>query len=86
MPKKNGYDRYLEYQFRRAFPMSDFFAALFNAMGQADTGNLERIAKGFPEEVEAYKTWTRVGVKEFLAKCTPDHYLMKALAEGKIAI
>ena len=52
MPK-NGFDRYLEYQFRRAYRMSDFFEALFKAMGHADTGNLARIEKGFPEEVEA---------------------------------
>lgn len=89
MPKKNGYDRYLEFQFSKQskkYVMSDFFNALFTAMGRADTGNLARIEKGFPEEVEAYKTWTRVGVKEFLANCNPDHHLMKALAEGKIAI
>lgn len=65
----NGYDRYLDFQYRQS---GDFFRNLFQAIQQADHINLAKIAKGYPEEVEAYKTWTRVGVKEFLKKVSPE--------------
>ena len=64
--KKNGFDRYLDYQYRQS---GSFFQALFDAIKQADKYNLPRIALGFPEEVEAYVTWTRVGVEEFAKRC-----------------
>lgn len=65
--KRNGFDRYLDYQYRSG---GSFFKALFNAIKQADKYNLPKIAQGFPEEVEAYKTWTRVGVEEFAERCS----------------
>jgi len=70
---KNGYDRYLDYQYRRS---GGFFKALFDAIKVADSDNLPKLAKGFPEEVEAYKTWTRVGVTEFAEKVSPDNPFM----------
>ena len=65
----NGYDRYLDFQYRRS---GNFFTHLFRAIQQADHINLPKLALGFPEEVEAYKTWTRIGVKEFLKKVSLD--------------
>ena len=79
----NGYDRYLDKQFRMS---GSFFSALFDAIMQADGTNLEKIAQGFPEEVEAYKTWTRIGVDEFLAKCSPDNPLLAKIKKGELAI
>jgi len=38
----------------------DFNRALFEVIGRADEINLYRLARGFPEEVEAYKNYTRV--------------------------
>ncbi len=37
----------------------DFFTALFNAIIRADEGNLFRLGGGYPNEVRAYKRWTR---------------------------
>lgn len=78
---KNGYDRYLECQFGWS---GDFFRTLFDAIARADTKNTEKLRLSFPEEVEAYLTWTRKGQDEFLAKCNPDHPLMKELKEGNL--
>jgi hypothetical protein len=74
MNPKNGYDRYLEYQLHMS---GSFFAALFDTITRADEGNLNRLTQSFPEEVEAYKTFTRIGLQEFLAKCTSDSELLK---------
>jgi hypothetical protein len=51
----SGFDRYLEFQYQFT---GDFYTMLFRAIGQADDRNLDRLAKGFPEEVEAHVTWT----------------------------
>lgn len=64
--KRNGYDRYLDHQYRRS---GSFFNNLFLAIHIASSGNLAKLALGFPEEVDAYKTWTRIGVEEFAKKC-----------------
>lgn len=69
----NGYDKYLEYQYRQT---GDFYTLLFQAIQQADGKNLDRLAKGFPTEVEAYKCWTRIGVKEFVKRVSPGHRLL----------
>ena len=69
----SGYDKYLEYQYRQT---GDFYALLFRAIQQADGENLDRLAQGFPTEVEAYKCWTRIGVKEFATYVTPGHRLL----------
>ena len=69
----NGYDKYLEYQYRQT---GDFYTLLFRTIMQADTKNMERLSKGFPREVEAYLTWSRVGVKEFAKHVSPDHRLL----------
>jgi hypothetical protein len=80
---KSGYDRYLEFQFRWT---GDFFTTLFQAIALADRYNIEKLRQGFPGEVEAYQTWTRIGKDEFLAKCNPEHPLMKDLEAGKIML
>ena len=76
----NGFDRYLEFQFRWS---GSFYTHLFGAIQQADHKNLEKLAKGFPEEVDAYKTWARVGSDAFLSNCSQDHPLVRAVAAGK---
>ncbi len=42
------------WQFRM---LGGFKAALFEAIRLADPENLERLARGFPEEVAAFKEW-----------------------------
>jgi hypothetical protein len=75
----SGFDKYLEFQFDWS---GDFYKFLFRAISQADEFNLARLAAGFPEEVEAYITWTRVGSEAFLAKCSPSHPLVKRVLAG----
>ena len=68
MPKKrNGYDRYLDFQFRE---IGDFFRFLFEAISRADDKNTEKLRLGFPEEVDAVCTWQRVGLEALLEKCS----------------
>jgi hypothetical protein len=74
--RKNGFDLYLEFQYRQA---GDFVTGLFNAITVADSKNLAALAGPFPSMIEAYKTWTRVGVKEFAEKVTPGHRLLETL-------
>ena len=74
----NGYDKYLEFQFRKS---GSFYERLFSAITAADRGNLVKLALGFPEEVEAYKTFTQIGVDAFLKKCSPDHPLVPQMRE-----
>jgi len=79
MPKKNGFDRYLDYQYRQS---GSFFKALFDAIKQADSENLARVALGFPEEVRAYLTWTTIGIDKFAQGCaTHDGQFEKFCAE-----
>jgi len=75
-----GYDRYLEFQFNWS---GDFFTYLFRAISMADEFNLAKLAEGFPEEVEAYKTWTRVGQNAFLNKCSDSHPLKMKVLSGE---
>jgi len=79
----NGFDRYLEFQFRIA---GDFYTALFQAIQQADEDNLERLAKGFPEEVEAYKVWARMGKDYFLQRCTDSMPLKRKVLAGEFVL
>ena len=67
---KNGYDRYLDYQFRES---GNFFKYLFDAITFAGHKNTDKLRLGFPEEVDAYLTWTRKGCDAFLKKCTPGN-------------
>ena len=39
--------------------LGDFKTALIEACCRADEDNLERLHRGFPEEVEAYLAWNR---------------------------
>ena len=73
---KNGYDRYLDFQYGDT---GGFFTRLFQAIAVADSTNIKRLAKGFPEEVDAYLLWTREGAEELLAKCTPNNPLIGRL-------
>jgi hypothetical protein len=79
----SGFDKYLEFQFRWT---GDFYTLLFQVIGCADEGNLGKIAAGFPSEVEAYKTWTRIGQEAFLAKCDPKHPLMEKIRKGELGL
>jgi len=69
----NGYDKYLEFQYRQT---GDFYTLQFRTIMQADTKNTNRLSKGFPAEVEAYLTWSRVGVEEFVKHISPNHRLL----------
>jgi hypothetical protein len=69
----NAYDKYLEWQFRVT---GGFYSHLFEAISRADEENLAKFALGFPQEVEAYKTFTRTGVEAFAGKCTSTHPLL----------
>lgn len=53
-----GERRLIEWQFRCA---SDFYGRLMAAISYADSGNLDRLAKGFPEEVQAYRDFAMTG-------------------------
>ena len=70
---KSGFDRFLEFQYHFT---GDFYTHLFRAISQADDQNLERLAKGFPEEVEAHVTWTVQGVGPFVQGVTKGHPLL----------
>jgi len=72
----NGFDKYLEYQFQQT---GHFFTQLFDLISRADEDNLVKLAKGFPQEVEAYKTWTRKGVDEFRKSVSAGHPLLQRL-------
>jgi hypothetical protein len=69
----SGFDRFLEWQYQFT---GDFYTHLFRAIAQADDQNLERLAKGFPEEVEAHVTWTVQGVGPFVQGVTKGHPLL----------
>lgn len=72
----NAYDKYLEWQFHIT---EGFYSHLFEAISRADEENLAKFALGFPQEVEAYKTFTRTGAESFAGKCTPTHPLLLRL-------
>ena len=59
---------------------------MFEIIAKADGNNLEKLAKGFPEEVDAYKTWTRVGKEAFLAKCSPDNPILAKIQKGEMVL
>lgn len=44
----------VKYKYRWA---SDFIRELFHVIERADDGNLDKLAKGFPEHVEAYRNF-----------------------------
>lgn len=44
----------------------DFYTALWNAIKQADDGNLERLARGFPVEIKGFLAWNRGSLAEEL--------------------
>lgn len=64
-----GFDRYLDFQYQRS---GGFLTNLFNAIAVADEDNTDALAKGFPEEVEAYRVWARKGVQAFLEHVSED--------------
>jgi len=76
IPNANGYDLYLEFQYRRT---GDFYTTLFQAIHLADKKNTARLAQGFPEEVDAVRRWTREGPESLLEKCTPTHPLIERM-------
>lgn len=68
----NGYDKYLEFQYGWS---GDFYKALFRAISLADSDNSPKLEKGFPEEVDAYRIWSRVGANALLEKISSEHPL-----------
>ncbi len=83
MASKTGYGRYLDKQFRQS---GSFFSALFEAIQQADETNTAKLKAGFPEEVDAYRLWTRVGAQSLLAKVRdlePEHGILKKIDSGE---
>lgn len=48
----------VEWQYR--YQMGGFRTALIEAISHADIVNQAKLAKGFPEEVEAYRNFSRV--------------------------
>lgn len=77
-----GFDRFIEYQYGYT---GDFYTLLFKAIQQADEQNLDRMSKGFPEEVSAYKLWSREGPEALSARVTPGHPLLKNLADESVS-
>ena len=74
----NGYVLYAKFQLGI---LGDFYTHLFKAINFADKGNLARIEKGFPECVEAYKTFTRVGADDFFAAAPQDDPFVQRFKE-----
>ncbi len=52
MPELNKAEEFI-WKWRRG-PMSDFRRALIHVIQRADVHNLEKLRKGFPDEVEGY--------------------------------
>jgi len=75
---KSGYDRYLDYQYRRS---GGFFQAVFDAIKLADVNNFPKMAAGFPEEADAYRVWTRAGAYAFALMVTPGYGLLADLCK-----
>lgn len=51
-----GEKLYLKFQRNE---IGDFYRCLFETIARADVQNLNRLAKGFPEEVAAYIAWSQ---------------------------
>ena len=79
---KNGYDRYLDYQYSKS---GNFFRALFYAIRTADPINLLNLQKGFPEETAAYVAFTQGSLEDFYAQCTPGNPLIQRMRDENIA-
>lgn len=54
--------------------LDHFTAKLFSLMAKADIRNMERLRKGFPNEVQAYQAWKRYG-EAFLED--PEKFIFK---------
>jgi len=66
----HGERKLLEWQFKAS---GHFYKALWEAICHADEGNLDRLEKGFPSEVQAYRDYAHTGefgrkVKRILSK------------------
>jgi hypothetical protein len=66
----HGERKLLEWQYRRT---GDFYKGLWEAICRADESNLERLERGFPSEVQAYRDFAHTGdftrkVKRILGK------------------
>ena len=65
-----GYDLYLEFQYRIT---GSFYTSLFETIHKADRPNQARLAKAFPEEVDAVRIWTTQGWEALLEKVNDKH-------------
>ncbi len=79
---KNGYDRFLDYQFNYG---GEFFKLLFQAMFQADEINFPKLALGFPDEARAVLLFKLDpnGKEIILQQCTPGYALAEDVREGR---
>lgn len=68
-----GADRYLDYLAGRS---DGFFTKFFDAIIVADRHQRRRLARGFPDELIAHKTWLEGGVKALAKICTQDNPLI----------
>jgi len=51
-----------------------FFTLLFTLIGKADLDNLERIHRGFPEQVQGFVAWADGDLAERVRKFHDDDY------------
>jgi hypothetical protein len=61
--------------------LGSFYTRLFETIMNADAINMERLARGFPNEVAGYRNWTRGDLyKRFNTACV--RYRVKQKMEG----
>lgn len=74
----NGADNYLEFYYSQS---GAFYTLLFQLIASADRFNRLKLAEVFPEEVQAYQTFTEISPEAFSQLCHPDHPLLKKFLE-----
>ena len=78
MPKFNGYVLYAKFQLGM---LGDFYTHLFTAISLADKKHLALVEKGFPQCVEAYKVFTRIGADSFFGAAPQDDPFIQRFKE-----
>lgn len=72
------FDKYLEYQYQQT---GGFYTSLFETISYADPIHLIQLNRSFPNEVQAYVTFTTKSLEEFVANCTIDHPLLPSFKQ-----
>lgn len=82
---KNGYDRFLDFQFNYS---GAFFKLLFQTMFQADPENLSKLAMAFPEEAAAVDWFKNhpQGKKYVVNHANSSNPLVKDIREGRLIL